>query len=209
MDKKKQISYYEDLLSTYGDHFLSLDWKSIESQQTRFKILEDLVKMFDPNNFSVLDVGCGFGDLYSYLAKNGHHLNYTGVDLSPKILGVAKARHPKAIFEEKDILTDKRFSQYDFVFCSGTLNISFDDRDKHLNFICSMLIRMFELCKICVGVNFLSSTAIYHVKDEDLQHSQYFYTKPEEITVMAKGMTDRFVIRHDYHPGDFTAYLLK
>lgn len=209
MNKKQQIDYYENLLSTYGGHFLSLDWKSTESQENRFRVLEDLIKMFSFQSFSVLDVGCGFGDLYGFLAKNGHHLAYTGVDLSPKILDVAKKRYPKASFEVKDVLEEKKYSLFDFVFCSGTLNIAFEDRDRHLEFICSMLIRMFELCKIGVGVNFLSSTALYHVKDEDLQHSQYFYTKPEEITVMAKGMTDRFVIRHDYSPGDFTAYLLK
>ena len=196
-------------MSTYGDHFLSLDWKSVDAQKIRFKIFDDLIKMNDQKVFSVLDVGCGFGDLFQYLAANGHHLSYTGVDLSPKIVEIAKNRHPKATFEVKDILCDKKFSQYDFVFCSGTLNISFSERDKHLEYICSMLIRMFELCKIAVGVNFLSSQAVYHVKDEDLQHKQYFYTKPEEITVMARGMTDRFIIRHDYHPGDFTLYLLK
>ena len=209
MNKGQQISYYENLLSTYGDHFLSLDWKSTESQEARFKIFEDLVNMLDPKNFSVLDVGCGFGDLYQYLAKMGHHFSYLGVDLSSKILDIAKNRHPKAAFAVKDILEDKKYSQYDFVFCSGTLNIAFTERDAHLEYICSMLIRMFELCKIGVGANFLSSKAVYYVKDEDLQHSQYFYTKPEEIAVIAKGMTDRFVIRHDYHPGDFTVYLLK
>ena len=209
IDKKRQVAYYEDLLSTYGDHFLSLDWKSPESQEIRFRIFSDLINMFEHDKISVLDVGCGFGDLFGYLEKNGFKISYTGYDIAPKILETAKKKYPKANFELKDILHDPNPKKADFVFCCGTLNIAFDDRATHLEFIRSMLLRMFELCNIAVGVNFLSSQAIYHLRDEELEHPQYFYTKVEEIISWMKGMAGRWVIRHDYHPGDFTVYLIK
>ncbi|MBI5701170.1 class I SAM-dependent methyltransferase [Candidatus Saganbacteria bacterium] len=208
-DIKKQADYYENLLSTYGDHFLSLDWKSPESQGIRFNVFADLINMFVPDSFSVLDVGCGFGDLYDFLRKQNYKYSYTGFDIAPKIIDMARKKYPQAKFDVCDILQTKNIEKRDFIFLCGALNICFTDRDIHMEYIKSMLIRMFELCKIAVGVNFLSSKALYYVKDEDLNQKQYFYSKPEEITAMAKGLCDRFVIRHDYHPGDFTVYLIK
>ena len=209
-DRSKQVKYYEELLKKYGDHYLSLDWKSPESQEIRFRVFEDLFTIADKrDNFSVLDVGCGFGDFYGYLKKSGYKFTYAGYDISSKIIDMAKKKYPDANFEVRDILEDQKPEQFDFVFCCGALNISFDEPGIHLDFIKSMLLRMYELCKIGAGANFLSSQAIYHLPDESFRQPQYFYSKPEDIVSCAKGMTSRFILRHDYHPGDFTVYLLK
>jgi SAM-dependent methyltransferase len=210
MSKEQQIKYYESLIEKYGDHYLSLDWKSPDSQKLRFRVLEDIFAITDKkSNFSALDIGCGFGDFYGYLKKAGYKFNYLGYDISPKIIEMAKRKYPDASFEVRDIIDDQKPRQFDFVFCCGALNISFDKTESHLDFIKSMLLRMFELCKIGTGVNFLSSQAIYHLPDESFRRPQYFYTKPEDIVSFAKGMTGRFILRHDYHPGDFSVYLLK
>ena len=165
VDKNHQIKYYEDLLERHGDTFLSLDWNSQDSQKLRFKIFADLVKMFDNNKISVLDVGCGFGDFYAYFERQNYKFSYMGYDVSPKILSIAKKKYPKASFELYNIMEDKNFKKYDFVFCSGALNICFDSREEHLKIIHSMLIRMYELCNIAVGVNFFSSQALFHVRE--------------------------------------------
>ncbi len=210
VDKKKQIDYYEQLLAKYGDHYLSLDWKSPESQGIRYRVFEDLLVIGDKTNeFSILDIGCGLGDFYGYLKKAGYTFKYAGYDIAPQLIEAAKKKFPEADFEVRDILHDDRPKQFDFVFCCGALNISFEERDTHLDFIRSMLLRMFELCKIGIGVNFLSSQAVYFLPDDSFRQPQYFYSKPEEIVAMAKGIADRFILRHEYHPGDFTVYLLK
>ncbi len=209
MDKNLQVKYYEDLLDKYGDHYLSLDWKAPDSQRIRYSIFEDLINMFSAGKFSLLDVGCGFGDLYGFLKERNYDVDYTGVDIAPKIIDMAKKKYPEAKFEVKDILSDKKNSSYDFVFLSGALSICFDDREKHIDFIISMLIKMYELCKIAVGVNFLSSEALYAVSEEDLQKKQYFYMRPEEAVSIVKTLSKRFVLRHDYHLGDFTVYIIK
>ncbi|MFA4966623.1 MAG: class I SAM-dependent methyltransferase [Candidatus Margulisiibacteriota bacterium] len=220
-NKPKQIEYYHSLLEKHGDHYLSLDWKNPESQGIRFKVFEDLLTIGNKsphqkfwcgderNDFSILDVGCGFGDFYGYLKKAGYKFQYAGYDIAPKIIESARKKYPEARFEVRDILDDKKPEKFDFVFCCGALNISFDNREAHLDFIRSMLLRMFELCNIGVGVNFLSSQAIYHLPDDSFREPQYFYSKPEEIIGFVKGITNRFLLRHDYHPADFTVYLLK
>lgn len=209
-DKSRQIEYYEALVEKYGDHYLALDWKSPDSQKLRFRVFEDLFTITGKkNNFSVLDIGCGFGDLFGYFKKSGYKFDYAGYDISPKIIEMAKKKYPDGMFELKDILEDDKPKQYDFVFCCGALNINFEKKENHLDFIGSMLLRMFELCKIGAGINFLSSQAIYHLPDESFSQSQYFYSKPEDIVRFTRGMTSRYILRHDYHPGDFTIYLIK
>ncbi|HTY13331.1 MAG TPA: class I SAM-dependent methyltransferase [Candidatus Omnitrophota bacterium] len=210
VEKKKQIDYYEKLLEKYGDHYLSLDWKSPESQGIRYRVFEDLLTIGGkPDDFSLLDVGCGLGHFYEYLKNNKYRFKYSGYDISPKLIEASKKKFPGVDFQVRDILHDDHPEQSDFVFCCGALNISFEEREVHMDFIRSMLLRMFELCKIGVGVNFLSSQAIYYLPDESLRQTQYFYSKPEEIVTLAKGMAERFIVRHEYHPGDFTLYLLK
>ncbi len=210
MPKPGQIKYYEDLLAKHGDHFLSLDWKSPESQRLRFNIFEEIIALTGKtNNFSMLDVGCGFGDLYGYLKGSGYKFDYTGYDIAPKIIETAKRKYPDARFEIKDILDCKNPKQFDFVFCCGALNISFEEKEAHLDFIQSMLIVMFELCKIGVGVNFLSTQAVYYLPEDVLKQSQYFYSDPERIIRFSKAITSRYILRHEYNPGDFTVVLLK
>lgn len=209
-DHPRMIKYYEDLLQKHGDHWSSLDWKSAESQKLRFEVLCDIFVMAEKtSNFSLLDIGCGFGDLYHFLDQRKIRCDYTGYDIAPRIIETARHKYPKAKFEVRDVLSDDKPRQFDFVLCCGALNISFEEPPEHLEFIRSMLLRMFELCKIGVGVNFLSSQAIYYLPEGSGHQSQYFYAKPEDILGMAKGMTSRFIIRHDYHPGDFTVYLFK
>src|SRR6185503_17175969 len=41
---------------------------------------------------SVLDVGCGAGELSLALARGRHHITVTGVDLSPDLIEVARDR---------------------------------------------------------------------------------------------------------------------
>jgi len=68
----------------------ALGWKSPEAQLARFKILSGLGDMSD---CSVMDVGCGYGDLRNYLAEIYPGLRYFGIELMPAILNVAIDRY--------------------------------------------------------------------------------------------------------------------
>ena len=214
MDKKSQVSYYEGLLERYGAGHLALDWNSPESQKLRYRIFKEiLIYGKKASGISVLDVGCGFGDLYGFLKAEGllsrHKIRYTGYDISAKLLEIAKKKYPDARFELKDILEERYLSKFDYIFCSGVFNIRTSDSGSHLEFVKSMLLRMCDLINYGVAVNFLSEGALPISNPEDLNSGRYFYFRPEEILGFCRFISSRYILRHDYHPGDFTVYLLK
>ncbi len=214
MMKQKQVEYYENLLDKHGATCLALDWNSPASQKLRYQVLKELfIYGRKASNISILDVGCGFGDLYGYFKAEKiiqrHRIRYFGCDISARLLEVAKKKYPDAKFSLIDILEDRSVPKFDYVFCSGALNIRTTDHASHVEFVKSMLLRLNDLANYGVAVNFLSEGAMPQSNSEDLNAGRYFYFKPEEITSFCRFISSRFILRHDYHPGDFTVYLLK
>ena len=213
-DKQGQIDYFEGLLAKHGENYLALDWNGPESQKLRYEILKEIfVYGKRASNISVLDVGCGLGDLFGFFKSERllaqHKIRYTGLDIAPKMLEAARRKYPEAGFELKDILEEKDVPKADYIFCSGIFNIRTIDYKSHLVHVRSMLQRMFELANCGVAVNFLSEGALPLSDPEGLNSGRYFYFKPEEILGYCRSIGGRFMLRHDYHPGDFTVYLLK
>lgn len=214
MSKQLQIDYFEDLLAKHGENHLALDWNSRESQKLRYKILNEIfIYGKKASNISVLDIGCGFGDLFGFLKAEGflkrNKINYTGYDISAKLLSVAKKKYSEARFELKDILEERHLSKFDYAFCSGIFNIRTHDAQAHFEFVKSMLLRIYDMVNCGVAVNFLSEGALPISDPDDLNSGRYHYFRPEEILNFCRFICGRYVLRHDYHPGDFSIFLLK
>ena len=59
--------FYSSRYNLLGNQIRSVGWGSKKNQNLRFKIL---LKNINVNKKKILDFGCGFGDLYSFLKKN-------------------------------------------------------------------------------------------------------------------------------------------
>jgi SAM-dependent methyltransferase len=172
--------YYADRLGQYGpDDVRSLGWGSVESQQIRFKVLAEIA---DLRGHSVLDFGCGFGDLYNYLFPR---VFYIGCDSNLEMLEVARRGHPGAVFVESPVSAD-------YVLASGAFNLDPQWQDT--------VVHLWSLCRLGMAVNFTSSLAQH--KNPDI-----IYVDPFNATRFCSTLTRKFTLRHDYKPNDFTIYL--
>jgi len=174
-----------------------------KEEQEIAKIYDDRV---EKDGKSILDVGCGFGDLYDYLGKKGVKLkSYEGIDISPKIVEKAKTLHAKdknAAFRHGSLKElEKKYSEeeFDYVVESGIFNYNLSDNYKYL---AETLELMFRLCRAGVSINMTTDYVDY--KEDCL-----FYFNPEKVFGMCKKLTKRVCLRHDYMPFEFTVYLYK
>jgi hypothetical protein len=142
---------------------------------------------------------------------SGVSVKYTGYDISLKLIGIAKERHPEATFEVKDILEGSSNKKFDYVVSSGVLNTRLSDNEEVLK---RMIIECFELCNIGVAVNMMSNYVDYLAVNMmsnyvDYQGESLFYYSPEKVFTFCKTLTRRVTLRHDYMPYDFTVYFYK
>ena len=72
-------SYYTKKIITHGTTPKGVDWNSEQSQILRFKQLSKIIKK---DNFTIADIGCGYGKYVEYLQNNFQNFDYTGYDLS-------------------------------------------------------------------------------------------------------------------------------
>jgi len=172
-------------------------WGSKESQVIRF---DALCQAGDFSGKSVLDVGCGLGDLYAHLKNQAVVCKYAGVDINSRMIADAKKRFPEADFRVLDILTHADILVgYDFVVLSGAFNLS---QDRHKEIMEAMIQVMYRIARVAVAFNILSMKA-------DFFEPGGYYARPGEMLDFCLTMTRRVMLRHDYMTHDFTVYMYR
>jgi SAM-dependent methyltransferase len=199
-DIEKYLERYNDRLEKYGFAPESLGWGGgRERQNLRFEVLSEIgIK----NGDSVLDVGCGFADLYNYLKECGWEGNYFGVDINGNLLDVAKNVYPEVNVRKLDILESVEELRFDWVVSSGIFNakLSFEN---NFDYIKRMLERMVDISVKGVFSDFMS---IY----VDYQHPDAYHTPHNDlIDFLRRDLNKKFVLRMDYLPFEYCIYIKK
>jgi SAM-dependent methyltransferase len=160
MSNFKIKKFYIEQLSKFGlDDIKSMGWTKKKEYSKRFKIASTVAKEIKGN---VLDVGCGFGGLYSYLKRlKQKNFQYLGVDILSEMVQIARIKNPLARFKVADILKQD-LGKFDYIFCIGSLNLAGND---HHNYFLKMVKRMIEMADKAVVLSFLS----------DLSHLDYLH----------------------------------
>ncbi len=199
-DKKIIIDHFNDRLMRFKlDDPQVVSWNSKESQQIRFNALLGIAKR-SVAIASILDVGCGVGDLKGYLYDRIYVARYVGVDINPDMVAATKKKYPLCQFEVRDILDGEWEERFDYVVGSGIFSLEIPDWTKTT---WDTIHAMFKLCQIGVAVNFLSSRTPGE-KKPDMR-----YADPSIMFNGAMQVTPKVTLRHDYRPNDFTLYLYR
>lgn len=189
--------YFAERYRRHGADVRTL-WGSEASQLSRFRTL---CEVGDLRNAAILDVGCGFGDLFGFLTRSEVPLaDYLGLDCVDSILSEARRRYPQARFEARDVLEMEGEADFDFVFGSG---IFFLDSPDWRNHLVRMTRAMLRHARRGVAVNFLSR----HSSNRD---GSSFYADPAEtLGILMQDVTITAALRHTYRSNDFTVFLYR
>lgn len=132
---------------------------------------EELIKNFTfyknkDEKFSLLDAGCGFGDLASYLDFIGcRNYQYIGIDVVDEFLEVAMRKYfskSNISFDKFNIYEDElsRF-EYDYAVTSQVFNDRYSDKENNMDIVVDSIGRLFQYAKKGVSFNFVTDRVQY------------------------------------------------
>lgn len=182
-------TFYYSAYKKYGASAKGLKWSSKERQFKRFEILLEFIKD-EITTSSILDVGCGYADLITYIQKNLlFPKSYTGIDCEEFILEIAKKRFPKSKFLKKNILKED-LPKADYYICSGALNIL--DEENYLNAI--------EKC-----YNESTKGFIFNSLTDSFVHNLTIF----DVYLHCQNIANETIIKDNYLNNDFTIFMKK
>jgi SAM-dependent methyltransferase len=189
--------WYEDNVRRFGSGFKALGFNHRSSQERRFGAALGLGSL---HGRRVLDVGCGFGDLYAFLVARGVRPQYTGIDICPPMIERCRKRFgADATFLIADALTYEPPEPFDYVVASGI----FGYNAKHTReLVRPTLEHLFSLARIGMAVNFLSCRA-------PTRSPGRLYLQPADVLQFAFELTPAVKLDHSYLPNDFTLCLYR
>ena len=195
-DNAAVFRYHRQRIREYGTGSPgALGWHP-EGQQIRFKIL---AQIGDLAHHSVLDVGCGYADLYPFLKQRFAGVAYLGIEQMPELLEVAQARYSHATdinLSTGDFLAAP-LPLSDYVLASGSLNY----RHRHPRFIYQAIEKLFAGCRLGLGFNLLSW--------EPAGGGPLAAYDPADIVAFCKTLTPNVVLLEGYWDGDFTVFVYR
>jgi SAM-dependent methyltransferase len=188
------IERYAARLRQYGADPRTLGWDTTGHQWTRFEAVTDLV---DLHGTSVVDIGCGFADLYAFLeARSIRPTTYLGVDINPHLLEVARGRFPTLRYERRNLLLEPYADPVaDVGVMLGLLNFRLDDVGNE-DYAAAMLRAALGAVRRGLVVDFLSARRTPEYPAEAF----VFYYEPERMLDLALSLTPEVVLKHDYPP---------
>jgi SAM-dependent methyltransferase len=154
--------------------------------------------------FSVLDFGCGFGDLKTFLDGRFEGVSYTGVDLMADFIQECQIIHGAgADFRQISSVTDI-VQQFDYVIVCGTFNTLYaDTREKHWEGVRAILRHLFALTRRVLSFDFMTDAV-------DYQAAGAFHLSPlEAYRFASQELSPRAVLNQSYMPYEYAVATYK
>lgn len=197
-------SYYAEKLAEHGDTPRGVDWNGEESQMVRFA---QLCKIINPKrpNFSLNDLGCGYGALLGYLRDMHANFTYLGVDISREMIKAAEQRYAAAD-PARFIISAEPAQVADYGVASGIFNVRLWRTDAEwFDYLQATLDVLDRTSSLGFAFNCLTSYS-----DEDEKHEYLYYADPCRLFDLCKRRYSRQVaLLHDYGLYEFTVLVRK
>jgi SAM-dependent methyltransferase len=190
---RELVRHYSQLFDRYGDSPQACQYPDYYAQAFRFL---QLMQVGDLNGKSVLDLGCGKADLYDFLLKQGIRCHYTGIDLVPGFIDLARVKYPEADFYRQDIRHLVLDSVYDYIMINGVFNNHWSgSQEDHVDYMQEILKAAFSRCRVAMAFNFISSYV-------DWQDPALVLHEPERVMSFCLNELSRKVVLMHFYEED-------
>jgi len=194
----KKLNSYRASLAKYGVSPRALKWKTKEAALVRYR---ELFWDLDIEGKSILDVGCGFGDIINFLKSKTNNFSYFGIDLVPEFIEIARRNHPEANFVIGDFFSYKFERSFDIVVCCGALNSALENLESRFEAIK----KMFSLASWALSFNMAGN----HPQPLNKKGGRVYYVDSLEVLNFCFSLTSNLIFRHHYREKDFTIVMFK
>lgn len=187
-----------------------MDWPDKLQNFKRFSIMTqifqaELSDIREP--LRLLDFACGTSHYYGYLEECGlaKFVRYTGIDINPEAIEVAKEKYPNNTYICMDVLdgTDG-IGIHDYITINGLFTQKIGMNDSQMQkFLIDILTALFPHLSKGIAFNAMSDQVDYK-KDEAFHLELNWITK-----ILVSRFSRNFIVRHDYGLYENTIFLLK
>ena len=193
-------AYYTGRLAQHGPSPRGVDWNGADGQILRFA---QLCRVIDPTGqFSLNDLGCGYGALADYLRAHHADFDYRGFDIAPAMIEAASAHSPDVGFACAAV--PDRIADYGIA--SGIFNVRLAaDLGEWEEYIAATLDVLDATSRRGFAFNCLSSYA-----DLDRMRPDLHYADPLALFDRCmRRYVRRVALLHDYGLFEFTILVRK
>ena len=195
--KNAASKLYNERFERFGRDVRTVGWGSRHDQLLRFEVLFGGI---DPIGKTILDVGCGLGDLVPFLDNltNGD-FKYVGIDVAEHLINSAKVTYDdkRCAFMCCDIF-GADLPEVDIAVLSGALSLRAEGMDEYAHRTMKL---MYDRTSEAACLNFLTT----HV-DYELEKNKHY--SPETVFKWALGLTEHVSLIDDYPLYEFTVQLM-
>lgn len=201
------VAHCEDLLEQYGDNYRGVGWtKRQQDADIRYQIMLEVIKPHQSNKVSILDFGCGLSHMLEYINKQDlSSIEYSGLDISEKMLGISRGKFPQIKYYNFDILQDSNgLPEFDYILMNGIFTARYAvSNDEMKEYMMGIIKNLFAKARVGIAFNVMSKLVEW--ERDDLFHLPF-----EEITsFLYRSVSRHFIIRHDYRLFEYTTYVYR
>ena len=202
----KEISnIYNKRFDTFNNTPKGVFWNSKLSQDLRLNIILDkILQNAKSDEFSIADIGCGYGRFYEILKERNldNKVKYHGFDINQKIINFCK--NNKDFVNVKFGISALPFDDTDYVVMSGTYNLTpTNDISLWEDYIIKNLTNNWKFVRKAMIFNCL-------IKEKRKIEKKLYYTELSWIKkICERNFCDPEVIKHNLLKDDITIILKK
>jgi trans-aconitate methyltransferase len=202
IEKATIMHYHRHRLSICRDGTVeALGWRGADSQLKRFAALATVVDSVSRfTGATLLDLGCGYGDLKGYLDRSCSGFTYIGIDQMAEFIAEARQRYQDCAntwFYQSDF-TRVDFPEVDYVLASGALGY----RCANPEFYTGMLRKMYGAARRALAFNMLDAARFP-------EHPLLVGHDPDAIVSFCQTLSPSVRLLRGYLEDDFTVLVYR